>query len=391
MKPSFSSNNTNINLTPISTTKFYYVNFNLKRIIFSYLKTDHQRKIYWLNKKLRHLLPESSYKINIKSLKIKSRYTNIFESDIGYILELNNGNFAFWSKCKIYLIRINNQNQSLEIIREYPCKTSCFYTSLSPIELYDSQNESHNCIILSDGNKELRLWDRDFNLVQTFKQEEIVYSLCSISLSKCLLEPARSFALGIDLGIIKIYSRKNIQEFELYKVYQSHTLGINCLLFVRKYDLLFSGAYDETINVYDLMEDKNLCKLTEHKTFICGIIYFEDMLASISQDGEIKIWTINQESNEILIDNKNFDFVCINTIKAYDYDVDQWIYLNHIGIDFMISYQDYSNEFKIWDLKTLECVKDFKDSKIKYLNITKNKCIIISTWDNKINIWGILE
>jgi hypothetical protein len=58
----------------ISIYNFLLLNFNLKKIIFSFLNTQDQRILYWLNKKLRPLLPDSQLRINIKSIKKFSSY-----------------------------------------------------------------------------------------------------------------------------------------------------------------------------------------------------------------------------------------------------------------------------------------------------------------------------
>jgi hypothetical protein len=64
----------------------------------------------------------------------------------------------------------------------------------------------------------------------------------------------------------------------------------------------------------------------------------------------------------------------IRTIEARERSL-YGIYLNPIGNDFMVSRSE--SEFKIWNLKTYECIKTYiVDSFIHLMIVTKNNHIV---------------
>jgi hypothetical protein len=51
-----------------------------------------------------------------------------------------------------------------------------------------------------------------------------------------------------------------------------------------------------------------------------------------------------------------------------------------------------NDEFTIWDAKTYECLKTYKeDSDIRKFIVTKNKNIITTKKDMKVSVWEISE
>ena len=82
----------NKNMT--SSNNFAMLSSHFKEGIFSYLQRHEQRKIYWINKKLRSLLPDSTY-INMEIRKKSSSYQ--LEGDFWAFLKLKNGNIACWT------------------------------------------------------------------------------------------------------------------------------------------------------------------------------------------------------------------------------------------------------------------------------------------------------
>ena len=105
----------------------------------------------------------------------------------------------------------------------------------------------------------------------------------------------------------------------------------------------------------------------------------DDMFVSSCLNGEIKMWKIKNDSR---------NFKCVKTIKAYDNN--QYIFINILTEGLMISRQINSKEFKIWDVKTLECVKTYmEDGIINYLVVNKNNSIVTTTTDRKLNLWKI--
>jgi hypothetical protein len=94
-----------------STKKFRNLNFNLKKIIFSYLKPRDQRTIYWINKKLRQLLPDSPLRINIDSLRRLSSFQ--LDGCICGIFELSDGTITCWTMEGIQLLKLDGDNLKL--------------------------------------------------------------------------------------------------------------------------------------------------------------------------------------------------------------------------------------------------------------------------------------
>jgi hypothetical protein len=168
-----------------STTKFKNLNFNLKKIIFSFLKPSDQRTIYWINKKLRPLLPDSPIRINIDRLKKYPSYQ--LDERLCGILELNDGTFACWATEGMKLLKISGDSLELELIKSFPFKAKGWTLPI--------KQKNENIIFRSD--KELTICDKEFVLIEKFKESNWIQSLCKLS--------ELSFAVGLLDGTIKIY------------------------------------------------------------------------------------------------------------------------------------------------------------------------------------------
>lgn len=369
-----------------STKKFVLLNFNLKKIIFSYLEVIDQKKIYWLNKKLRPLLPDSPVAINI--LKLNKTCSYKFDSTIYGLLELQDlqgetlkcwitngirllkfnryslGKKSFLNTLKSYF-KSNVSPTHLELIRSVPMQTEGW--------TYSIQQENGNMIFGS--YIFLRIFDKNFKLIENFEESNNIYALCNIS--------DLTFAVALVDGIIKIYSKNlHTQKYEV-KEYKFHSFRIWSLIYLPKFDYLLSGSYDLTIHVFSLSQEKSIARLRGHSRGVYSLIALtEDMFASGSYS-EIKIWSIEEDAS----------IECIYTIITHE-NLD-CISLHLLGSNYMIS--SACNEFKIWsvknwdDLETLECLKTYnEDSNIKKLIVTKNGNIITSTSDKKVNVWQLL-
>jgi WD40 repeat protein len=336
------------------TTKFLKLNFNLKKIIFSFLEIHDQRFIYWLSKDLRKLLPDSSLRININSLKKCCSYQ--FDDTLYGLLELNEGPISCWGNKKIGLLKFNKK--SLEMTKSFPSKSNC---DAPPI-----QQENGN-IIYGRGN-ELTICDNNFNLIESIKESNLIITLCNIS--------ELSFAIGLWDRTIKIYSsNSNTQKYEV-KEYKYHSYAVKSFLYLRKYKYLLSGSADKTINVLNLSVEKSIKTLTGHSSYVTSLISLSDETFASGSKGEIKIWSIKADKADI---------ECIRSINAY---VNGYISLHLLGNDIMVSRS--GDEFKIWDVKNYECLNTYKeDSYIRRMIVTKNQNIITATNDNSVNIWQI--
>lgn len=345
-----------------TSTKFNSTNSNLKKIIFSFLNPQDQRKIYWLNKKFRSFLPDSALKINIGSLRKRSSYQ--MDDSVEGMQELSNGYMSFWMGTEISLLNYNI-NKNIENIKKVPLETIDFYQSLVPIKI----NEN---IIFTNGGNELRILNEEFNILETIVETDDIISLCIVS--------SNSFACALWNGNIKIYSRnENTMKYVVLKEYKDHSQTVNSLLYILKHDLLLSASRDRTINIYKSPEGKSITSLKDNKNCISSFLSLgEDSFVSGSFDGEIKFWNVKKDSS---IED-------IKTIKAYEGN--RWVMLYLLGNEFLLSSQQYSEEFKIWNINTYECIQTFReDSKIKSMYTTKNNQIFTATNDDRVNVWEV--
>jgi hypothetical protein len=345
--------------TEPNTTQFPILNFNLKKIIFSYLNLHDQRTIYWMNKKLRPLLPDSPLKIIKYSIKKCSSYK--FEDYLNGILELNSGNISCFTTEGIKLLKL--RGNKLILIESFPLKTSDNTSAI--------QQGNGNIIYISGYN--LTILDENFNLIEKYEESSWIRSLCSIS--------DHSFAIGLSDGRIKIYSKINSTKYH-FKEYKYHSSNVWSLLYLPKQNYLLSGSY-ETMNVLNLSDEKSIKKLTDRNHWFTSIILPHDETFASSSKREIKIWSFKKESD--------FSIECICKKTIDDDDEEQSydsISLHLFTNDFLVSRSN--DEFKIWDLKNYECLKTyFEDSFIERLIVTKNKSIITVT-KNEVNVWKIL-
>jgi WD40 repeat protein len=347
-----------------SATNFHSINANLKKLIFSFLNINDQRTIYWSNKKLRELLPNSALIININSLKKCSTFHS--DGDVLNLLELTDGNIACWTKQGISLLKYIN-TECLELVKKFPFQS---VDNTHPIQ--------HNDNIIYTFCHELKICDKEFNIIEIFNESSNIYSLCNIS--------KFSFAFGLANGKIKIYTRNPDTHKYKVKEYKLDTTHIMSLLYLPKLHFLLYGSIDGSIKVLCLSNGNVVQKLRGHTICTSSLVSINDItFASGSRNGEIKIWSIV---------DKSF-FKLIKRIKAHQKSKFYNLHIQPLGKDFIVSKSDHTNkngkEFKIWDLKTYKYINRYKeDSNIQNLIVTKNKNII-TVLNNKLNIWKISE
>lgn len=211
----------------------------------------------------------------------------------------------------------------------------------------------------------MTIFDKNFSLIENLKQSHYIFSLCNIT--------DFSFAIGLQKGHIKIYTKNSSNKKYEIKEFKHHTREVNCLLYLPKKNYLISGSYDKTINILSLSEDNVIKRLYDHNILISSLIYLNEECFASSSFKEIKIWSIKSQIE------------CIKTIQAHE-NSQSCIYLYPFGQGFMVSHS-YGDKFMVWDTNNHECIKTFKeDSNICDMIVTKNKKIITITY-NKINIW----
>jgi WD40 repeat protein len=288
-----------------------------------------------------------------------------FNEFIFGILELNDGTIPCWTPEGIQLLKYSGNN-NLELVKTFP------------LEIRDNANplllRNGNVVygILTDGgDTELKICDANFEILENYVESDEIRSVCNLS--------EDSFALGLDNGPIKIYSRKsNAEKYEV-KSHEYHTERVWSLLYLPKQNFLVSGSQDTTINVLNLSDEKSIAKLTGHSERVFSLISLDDNTFASSSKGEIKIWEIKSDNS----------IECVKTIVAHE-GSSKWVVLNKLGDDFMVSYTTDSDEFKIWDAKTFECVKTYnEDTLFTRMIVTKDKKIVTVTRDSKVSVWQI--
>jgi WD40 repeat protein len=349
----------------ITTKKFLVLNFNLKKIIFSFLALEDQRSIYWLNKKLRELLPDSALKINVNRLSKCSFYQ--YDSYTCGILEIQEGAISCFTTEGIKLFKIvkpgieYSEREHLELTRSFPLK---IHNYTFPIK------QGNGNIVYRSDPSELTISDGKFNLIQNFKESDLICSLCNIS--------DVSFALGLANGSVKIYTR-NQSSYEVTE-YNHHSNGVYILLYLPKQNFLLTGACDKVINVLSLTEGKLIKRLTGHCNGLSSFLSLSDDTFASASFGVIKIWSMKNAKTDESIE-------CVRTIRAHE-NSETGIFLHRLGNDLFLS-RSYNNEFIIWDIKTYECLKIYKeDSPIFRLIVTNDNKIINSTKD-RVNLWVV--
>jgi hypothetical protein len=360
-----------------STKQFIYLNFNLKKIIFSFLNPSDQRTIYWMNKKLRALLPDSPLRINIASLKKSFSYQ--FDESITGILELSNDTIPCFTTDGIKLLKFNRNSPK----KSSRFKILSYFKSLfatPPLKLikkipiesdyltFPLQQENEN-IIFRNGLKEIIISDKDFNIIQRLEESIDIFSFCNL----CEL----SFAVGLGDGVIKIYSRNSdTNKYEMTKEYKPHSTKVCTLLYLPKKDYLLSASYDKTIHVLNLSDGRTIKRLVSHAYGVTSFLQLNDeTFATGNLRGKIKIWSIKS------------DIEYVTTIMAHN-SFGNYLHLNLLGNEFMISRK--GDEFKIWDLKNYESMNFYKeDSDIIKLIVTENYDIVTATKNNQVNVWKV--
>lgn len=353
-----------------STHKFVDLNFNLKKIIFTYLQSNDQKKLYWNNKKLRALLPDSALKINMENCKKKSSYA--LKSKASGILELIDGTIACWTREDIKIFKITELNCELKLIKKNLFESIYFYAL--PIQ------QQNGNFIFKSSNNELVICDKEFNIIQKLKENCGVVTIYNFTYD---LQPF-SFAIGLSDGTIKMFSmnHETSKKYELLLTYKNHSFEVESLLYLPKLHYLLSGSSDHKINVFCLSKNLSIKCLKNHCYTVNSLIYLNESTFASASWGDFKIWSILPDTS----------FVCINTIFSHQ-NGDYGTHLNTLGNEYMISRrfngEDFA-EFKIWFWKTYDCIKTCKEnSSIRELIVTKNYHIITVTKNKNVNLWKI--
>lgn len=217
---------------------------DLKKLIFSNLDTNGQRKIYWWNKKLRPLLPESSFNINIKSLKTRSIFP--MKERIYGLLELPDGSIAYWTSNGITLMNYNYGNNKFELIRTIKYDFNDYgeniFFNISSLLI----ERTH---VIFCANKfsyvlnKLEVCDTNFNIIQSISNlsEYYINNINSLNILSSFSFVITFKPKELDHIIMRAYQfNTDINKYELLFV-RNLNQAISCFVYSPKYDYLICG------------------------------------------------------------------------------------------------------------------------------------------------------
>ena len=207
-----------------------------------------------------------------------------------------------------------------------PLEVNSQYTALTTLYGHTSSINAmiqYNNDKLISGAHEIIIWDmnKNYNIISilsTYKYP--VTSLCSFDLGS-------GFISG-SFENIYLWSNK----LKCVNLIKTNGHYVTCLYYVSDRQLVFSGAYDKSIRVWNVVENNKCLKiLKEHTNTVWGLFAMNKVKLCSSSSNEIIIWDMNkfvslvviQEHNYALIKLKNgrFAYGCYdNKIKILNTD-----------------------------------------------------------------------
>lgn len=262
-----------------------------------------------------------------------------------------------WTSEKILLIRF--KKKKIRINCTFPIKSN-YWTY--PVNAYK------NCLIFGSCPN-IIISDNNFNILQKFEEKYLSTTICKL--------PLCSFAVGLNDGHVKIYSKKNDFSWDyVIDLYKCHSNQVFCLAHISHY--LLSSSKDSSISIFSLPEKRVIKILKDNRTInVKSIISLNEDNFVSSSNGEITVWSINQ------------DFKSVITIYIGDM-LNQNIYLHKFNDDIFITRS--GKEIRIWKLKNKNytCIYSWKEeSIINDLLVDIQKIIVTTTQSNVINTWNI--
>lgn len=310
-----------------------------------------------------HLQKELQNKISISDLQKHNfkkccsyKFDNLFS-----IFELREGLISCWTDENVDLLEFRN-NKNLELTKSFPLKTDIYL--VPPV-----QQKSGNIIYIYWN--EIIICDKSFKVIGNFKESTFISSLSRIY-KDC-------FVVGLRDGTLKLYEFKSKTERHVIAEFKFYSDGLYSLLYMAEHNYLVLGSIANNIIIFNLWKNEPVKKLSGHNNSVFSLVYLDDNTFASASKAEIKIWYNSA--------NLDFNIECIKTIFAHE-STNCFIYLSNLGPDLIVSKS--KDEFKIWNWKTYECLKSYKeDSFIQRLIVTKNNKIITATKDSIVNIWHI--
>ncbi|HSW86361.1 MAG TPA: F-box/WD40 repeat-containing protein [Rhabdochlamydiaceae bacterium] len=182
----------------------------------------------------------------------------------------------------------------------------------------------------------------------------------------CFCKKENILYSGAADGTIKIWDLTNKTCKATLK---GHENDIYCLC--TKGNFLYSGSADGTIKVWDLETNECKATLNDHKGPITSLCINKNFLCSGSADGTIKVWNLDTNECEITLEaGSSIECLCIQKNVLYSGSAD--------------------GKIKIWDLSTNQCKATFEEHQhpVKCLCIEEN-VLYSGSADGKIKIWDL--
>lgn len=157
---------------------------------------------------------------------------------------------------------------------------------------------------------------------------------------------------------------------KLLTSFTGHTYGVNALITCK--DKLYSGSWDNTIKVWSLPSGKLEHTLTGHRYGVDSLVAYEGFLYSGSWDNTIKVWDLQYHH-----------FVC--TLRSHD----ECVYALAAGEGKLFS-GSWDKTIKIWDLRHLELVATLTGhSDFIYALLYFEGYLYSGSSDKTIKVWDL--
>ncbi|CAG9323269.1 unnamed protein product [Blepharisma stoltei] len=177
---------------------------------------------------------------------------------------------------------------------------------------------SSNDWIFTSSNESVLIWSaKRLELIKSLSQGPDI--ITSLALS------TNSLSAGFRNGTILVWS---LSSWEILHKFEGHESAVSALTYSSDGLTLYSGSYDTSIIVWDLVADAASVRLQGHKDSITSLIVRENSLISGSRDRMIKIWDLISEmcSDTLLSSSEVWSLEIIEN-KLYAGSGDKYIHV----------------------------------------------------------------
>lgn len=314
----------------------------------------------------------------------------------------------------IWDVKVSQDGQTIvsagadKTIKVWSMKGELLATSPVQSDEISSINFNHNdektIIVSTSYDGYVKLWEidaknRKINQINEFYQQILEQQTPAMVFDASFHSNDKIIAFASSDGIIRLWDREKtgsqskIGEIRAldFTEYQS-AYHIYRLDFHPKSDILAYGYEDGGVYIWNWKDNQQPQLLVDkHRNLITGIQFSSDgkLLASASNDGNIKIWDTSSTNNYILK----------GEINTGDSIYGLALTKNKDGVNFLASsHRDKDEGIKIWSLSQLENNQPLKEpdeqllghtEEIKGINFVPNNpsIIVSSSQDETIRIW----